>query len=395
MSVFKDKRTGKWFVYICHNRRRYRKKSPDNTRTGAIAYEALLRRKLAQGESLEPKEEKKIPLFKDFAWEWFDIYAKTNNKPSEVRGKKFTLRTHLVPFFGSSKIGNITSMDIERYKSKKIKMGLMNKTINNHLTVLNKLMRTAHEWLDLDKTPRIKLLKVPPRGYDFLTQEESNKILHHASGIWHDMILLALKTGLRLGELRGLRWEDIDLKKGELTVNRSAYRHDCFVSPKSNKTRVIPLCEQAFSMLNARLCKKGFVFTEKKGVHLKNMNCYRKLRQICEEAGLRRIGWHVFRHSFASHLIMSGAHLKAVQELLGHSDIQTTMIYAHLSPSALSNTVKLLDDAQPISDLRQYNASKSNKIDEIFKNIPSHKPSFLCNIKEKTVPEGHCFSVSG
>lgn len=385
MSVYRDKKTGRWYVYICHNRQRHRKISPENTKTGALTYEALMRGKLVRGESLtEKKVQKKVrPRFNEFAWEWFEIYVKNNNKPSEIRGKKSILKTHLVPFFGQTRIDRILSIEIERYKAKKIKKGLMNKTINNHLTVLAKCLRTAEEWLELEKLPKIKKLKMPPQKFDFLSREESQLLLKHSKDLWYDMILTALKTGLRLGELRGLKWDDIDLKKQTLTVRRSAYRHDCFVSPKSNKERTIPLSDNLHSILNGRKQKIGFVFSVKPKVHLKNMDCYRKLRGACKRAGIRRIGWHVLRHSFASHLVEAGAHLKAVQELLGHSNIQTTMRYAHLAKSALSNAVKLLDGNDQHPEQRQYNASKHISFEKILENVSLEKSSFTPNIKQK------------
>jgi len=371
-------------VDIRYNHKRYRKKSPDNTRKGALAYETLCRGKLSRGESLsEEKPKQKVrPTFTEFAWEWFEIYVKNNNKPSEIRGKRYVLGTHLVPFFGKSRIDKIPGIDIERYKAKKIKKGLTNKTINNHLTVLSKCLRTAEEWLELEGLPKIKKLKVPPQKFDFLSQEESRLLLKNAEGVWHDMILTALKTGLRLGELRGLKWGDIDLKKRTLTVRRSAYRHDCFVSPKSNKERTVPFSTELHSTLAGREHETGFVFSVKPGVHLKNMDCYRKLRKACAKSGIRRIGWHVLRHSFASHLIEVGAHLKAVQELLGHSNIQTTMRYAHLSPSALSDAVELLDSSKQ-DNFGQYMVSSEKKFTEILNSVRPQEANFLPNLKQK------------
>lgn len=383
MSVFKEKKTGAWYVYICHDRKRYRRKCPDNTRTGAVAYEALLRGKLARGESIENEAKINRPAFKDFAWQWFNIYVKTNNKISEIKGKKSTLKTHLVPFFGSTRIDLVSGLQIERYKAKKIKKGLSNKTINNHLTVLNKCLRTAQEWLELDRIPRIKKLKVPPQKYDYLSVEESERLLEGAHGMWRDIVLVALRTGLRLGELRGLKWEDIDWKKRQLTVRRSVYLDKHIVTPKSNRERVIPLSDDVYSALSQNQRKRGFIFSIKLNMHLKNTCCRKRLYKMCDAAGLRRIGWHVLRHTFASQLVMAGAHLKAVQELLGHTDIQTTMRYAHMAPSALSDTVKLLDRGRVNHNLRQYNASNGRKFENILENIASHNPRLSANHKEK------------
>jgi integrase len=387
MSVYKDKKTGKWFVYICHNRTRYRKKSPDNTRTGAVAYEALLRGKLTRGEPIENETKEKRQAFQDFAWEWFNIYVKNNNKISEIRGKMFTLKTHLVPFFGKTQIDKLSGLQIERYKAKKINEGLTNKTINNHLAVLNKCLLTAQEWLELDKIPKIKKLKVPPQKYDYLTVEESRSLLRHTSGMWRDIVLVALKTGLRLGELRGLKWKDISWEKRELTVRRSVYLDKHIVPPKSNKERIVPLSDDAYLILSQNRREKGFIFSIKPGIHLKNTCCRKRLYKMCDAAGLRRIGWHVLRHTFASQLVMAGAHLKAVQELLGHTDIQTTMRYAHMSPSTLSETVKLLDTGSANNNLRQYSASKGEKFAQILESIASHEPVFSSKVKQKQDPK--------
>jgi integrase len=197
------------------------------------------------------------------------------------------------------------------------------------------------------------------------------------------MILTALKTGLRLGELRGLKWDDIDLNKQIMTVRRSAYRDNCFVAPKSNKERTIPLSGRLLSVLCESKSRSGFVFKVKPGAHLKTSDCSRKLHKICEKADLRRIGWIVLRHSFASHLVEAGAHLKAVQELLGHSSIQTTMRYAHLSPSVLGNAIALLDENEAGSNLRQYSASREKMFTEIIEKIAAPEHSYLPNVKQK------------
>ena len=89
------------------------------------------------------------------------------------------------------------------------------------------------------------------------------------------------------------------------------------------------------------------MFCDGDGHMLSKGACKWPLRRACRRAGLRRIGWHVLRHSFASHLVMRGAPLKAVQEMLGHSTIEMTMRYSHLSPDVRRDAVRLLDDAVP------------------------------------------------
>ena len=208
MAVRKIK--GSWWVDFRFTGQRYRKRSPDNSRAGARVYETTLRGKLVRGEPLEERNREQEQPFGEFAWKWFEIYVKNNNKPSEIESKKSTLNSHLVPYFGKTPVNNITNLHVERYKAKKINEGLCNKTVNNHLTVLSKCLRTAAEWLELEKTPKIQRLKVPPYKFDFLDPQESQLFLRHAHGVWYEMIIIALKTGLRFGELRALDWSDIN-----------------------------------------------------------------------------------------------------------------------------------------------------------------------------------------
>lgn len=115
-------------------------------------------------------------------------------------------------------------------------------------------------------------------------------------------------------------------------------------TPKSGKSREVPLCETIVEALKAHRHLKGeLVFCAEKGRMWTAHECKHPLWRAAKIAGLRKIGWHVLRHTFASHLVMLGASIKAVQELLGHADISMTMRYAHLSPEVRCDTVKLLD----------------------------------------------------
>ncbi len=347
MSIFKKR--NKYWVNISFNRFRYRLPSPDNTYAGAKAYESLMRQRLARGEPV--KEEKEIIEtinFNDFSKQWFNVYVKSNNKKSEIIQKESILRNHLKPFFGKKELSQINSLDIERYKSDKIKDGLNNKTINNQLTVIAKCLRVAEEWGVLDKLPKIKKLKVQPQKFDFLTQEECSLLLDNTDGQFKEMILFAIKTGLRFGELIAIDWNDVNLSEQLLTVRRSIVLGE-MGSTKSNKIRYIPLTDEVCQMFIQRVKKSGYVFSDKLGSPLKQYHCCDNLYSLCKRIGLRKIGWHTFRHTFASHLIQNGVSIKAVQELLGHSDIVTTMRYSHLGPSALREAVKTLEAKKSVN----------------------------------------------
>jgi len=157
------------------------------------------------------------------------------------------------------------------------------------------------------------------------------------------MVTLGLKAGLRQGELLALRREDVDLVAGRLVV-RQAVACGVVGSTKSRKNRETPLSRDAVRTLKAHRHLRGpLVFCDRDGEMLTKGVCKWPLWRACKRAELRRIGWHVLRHSFASHLAMRGVPLKAVQELMGHATIEMTMRYAHLSPGVRRDAVNLLD----------------------------------------------------
>lgn len=344
MAVRKIRKS--WWVDFRFKGTRYRRRSPDNSQAGAKAYELVLRQRLANGEPLDDSEKQteQKQTFEEFAWKWFEIYVKNNNKYGEIVIKRYNLKAHLIPYFGKILIGEIKDLQVEGYKAKKISKGLSNKTINNHLTVLSKCLKTAQEWLDLEKIPKIKRLKVPPQKFDFLSYQEAELLLNYSRSIWHEMILVSLKTGLRLGELRGLDWSDINWENATLTVRRSLCGFRNIIEPtKNHKVRFIPLVSSVCDVLGRRSRKNGFIFTDKNGEPFRKKRLYYQLNKICQVAHLRKIGWHTFRHTFASHLAMRGVPLKFIQEFLGHSDIRMTFRYSHLTRSSLSEAINVLE----------------------------------------------------
>jgi integrase len=168
--------------------------------------------------------------------------------------------------------------------------------------------------------------------FDF-AEAERLRAAATADAAWGAMMIVALDTGLRLGELRALRWQDLDLKAGRLLVRKNVWRKEVG-TPKGKRSRDVPLNERAAGALKAhRHLRRPLVFCKEDGKRLSEKMCQRALERLCRKAGVKGLQWHGLRHTFASHLVMRGVSLKAVQELLG---------YAHLTPAARHDAVTAL-----------------------------------------------------
>jgi integrase len=342
MAVRKLK--GSWWVDLQFKHARYRKRSPENSKAGAQAYEAALRQKLGRGEPIESETVGQDLTFEQFAWTWFNDYVLSNNKPSEQVGKRCILSASLIPFFGCMPIGQIRPHDIERYKAQQLKQGLSNKTIRNRLTVLNKCMVTAYEWLEVGgMPPRVKWPRCAVPEIDYLSPDECELLLSHANGVMYEMVLIALRSGMRQGEIRGLQWSSVDWLNRSVTVRHSLDNHSkALLSPKNSRIRHIPMDTDVYETLYRRKRETGYVFLAGDGRPFSNYRVNYAITKLCKEARLRKIGWHTLRHTFASHLAMRGVPLPAIKELMGHSSITTTMRYAHVAPSTLRSAIEML-----------------------------------------------------
>ena len=331
------------FTFPNGRKERVRKVAPGKTRPEAEQYERLLLQ-----EMMSPTPSKKVvPTLLEYSFEFIEDYAKNENKPSEVMNKEGILRRYLLPSLGKLKLDEIGVREMAKMKSEMRKRELSDKTVKNALAVLGKLLRYAEECGVIDRVPRIKMPRVPVADYDFLTFEEAERLLDAIEDRqWHAMVLTALRTGLRYGELCELRWDDVDLVAGRLMVRRS-FTKGFVTSPKTHRSREVPLSPATIETLKGirglRHLKNGLVFCKPDGGRRIHRRADVAIKRFCRAAGLRAIGWHVLRHTFASHLIMRGRSIKEVQELLGHSDVTMTMRYAHLSPQVKRDAVATLD----------------------------------------------------
>lgn len=328
-------------------RERIRKFAPVTTRRAALEYERRLREELALGEP----EEKEVPTLAQFSKEFLRNYAATCNRPGEQEEKERNLKNHLLPALGKLRLDEIDRRVIDAFKAMQLEKKLHPSTVNHHLATLSRALHVAEDWGHLDRVPKVTLLRLPPQKFDFLDFAEVEKLLGAVEGEDRLIILALVRTGLRVGELAALKWDAVDLDGRKLVV-RLAFWEDIEGPPKSNRTREVPLASDLVEHLRTHQHKRGpHVFVDKAGEHLSRHNVSTVIRRACRKAKLRKVGPHVLRHSFASHLVMRGVPLKVVQELLGHADFRMTLRYAHLAPAAHRDAVEMLTGAVPSTGL--------------------------------------------
>jgi len=307
----------------------------------------------APSEPARPVATKSIPTLIAFA-DTFLAAAKLSNKPSSIENKESMLRRHILP-----RIGDLRLCDVDFAVIQDLTLALKESrnlvctrkprtthpnTVNKVLGCLKHVLRLAHKRGLIEEIPEIAKLAAPQAKFDFLTFEEADRLVAAAEGEWRTMVIVALHTGLRRGELMALGKDAVDLKHRRIDVRRN-YHRGRLGTPKSGLSREVPLSETATRALAAHRHTRSedFVFCDAKGNPLTASRMRYELRAICKRAGLRRIGWHVARHSFASHLVMRGVPLAVVQKLLGHSSIVVTQRYAHLVPQMGRDAVLILD----------------------------------------------------
>lgn len=242
-------------------------------------------------------------------------------------------------------------------------------TINKALGIIKKALNSAIADQLISYNPIGIVTRLPmidsDDSWDWLKPKESDlflAIIKKKYPQWYVYFLLLLRTGLRIGELSGLFWEDVDLHEATLTVRRSLVSRE-YGAPKSKKERVIPLTESVISALKKHQLKTRMlkpvkvkilgkpqigthVFVDQHNRPHKYLasSIKKPLHGALRAAGIRMIRPHDCRHSFASQLRLKGIPIEDIQKLMGHSDIKMTLRYAHISSNKKRIAVDVLEN---------------------------------------------------
>lgn len=302
---------------------------------------------LRKGDIVEPSRIK----FEQYCTQWLHDYARVRLKQSTYKEYESYTRVHLVPFFGQLRLCDITSQKVQQYIALKAD-SLSAKTVRNHLVVMKKMMATAVDWQLLQRNPAtaVTLPRVLQPEIAFLTPEQMHAMIDATPEESAPLIVLACLTGMRKGEIIGLKWDCIDFDAGTVTVKRSVYAA-LLQEPKSKRSvRVLPMPNALSDLLAIEFERlsphqTAFVFGDGK-VPMANSLPNRILARALQEAGLPSITFHGLRHSFVAAHIAAGTPMKAIQEMAGHASITTTMDrYGHLLPHTKEEAGRAIQDA--------------------------------------------------
>ena len=289
---------------------------------------------------------------------WYENYAKIKVRLSSHQTYKGYIKNHIKPNIGDIPLEKLTTLDLQRlYKtllargrvdrleSKWQPRGLSPKTVRNIHQILSSALKLAQEQRIILTNPAegCALPKVEHREMKTLPVEQLQSFLREAkdSGVF-ELYYLELATGLRRGELLGLKWEDIDLEHGDLRVRRQIARINGKVVEAPLKTknayRTLPLAEDTISILNEQKKKVGsspWVFPSATGGPISPDSVLHMLHRVLKRAGLPQVRFHDLRHTFATLALQNGVDIKTVSGMLGHFSAGFTLdTYAHVTTSA-------------------------------------------------------------
>jgi integrase len=319
---------------------RVRRTSPVNTQRGAEQYERQVRQQLLDGTFEQPRKE--VPTFTEWFegrfWEEWVIGER--NKPSEQESKKSVFKCHLKDRLGHLRLDEIAEGGhIPRFKAslvEKVEAGdLSMKSVNNILAVLSKALRYAEEERVIDIVPRVKLYKVEAPEKEWWEFSEYARILEAAreeDPMWYAAVCLAGEAGLRVGEVRALRWErDIDLVAGTVTVNEQT-RKGSTGTPKGTKRRKVPMTGTLLDAVKSlSAVRRGYVVRNADGSAFTDGQTNNLIYRVSRLAGLPERAWHCLRHTFGTHAAMFGVNPWRLMAWMGHKSITTTMGYVHIA----------------------------------------------------------------
>ena len=300
-----------------------------------------------------------------FLNEWL-ILSETAVRPKTIDQYKQIVRQHIIPDLGLIKMKDLNPRQIQALYSKKMEGGASARTVLLIHAVLRRALNQALKLGVIGRNPALAVIRPKLKHIEMkvLTDSQVRTLLSAATGDRFEVLYwLAVATGLRQGELLGLKWSDVDWVNRRLRIQRQVQRIRgglVFSEPKTAAgRRVIALGAATIQALQkqqffqvGRIHDVGslwqdydLIFPSSIGTPLDPSNLYHSFKQLLKKAGLPNIRFHDLRHTAATLMLQQGTHPKIVQERLGHSDISMTLnTYSHVLPVMQDEVAEKLDE---------------------------------------------------
>ena len=326
---------------------------------------AKLKQAIEEAKQVDPVKAKQYTVG-EWMDVWFENYAKVKVRPSSHQTYRGYIDNHIKPNIGKIPLEKLTSLELQKFykkllekgrvdrlESKHQSKGLSAKTVRNIHQIISSAMKLAQEQKLISTNPAdgCALPRLEHREMQTLPVEQLQSFLREArdSGVF-ELYYLELATGLRRGELLGLKWEDIDLERGDLRVRRQIARINGEVVEAPLKTknayRTLPLAEDTIGVLEAQRKKTGssqWVFPSTTGGPISPDSVLHMLHRVLKRAGLPKVRFHDLRHTFATLALQNGVDIKTVSGMLGHFSAGFTLdTYAHVTTSAKREAAKTM-----------------------------------------------------
>jgi integrase len=351
--------SGSWAVFYerprsADGKRRQTSKSGFATKREAEEFLTAKLREIDAGEHLEPSA---ATVEQFLTGEWLPSLTTRGLKLTTIDSYRMIVRTRIVPQIGQARLQKLSAAQIDVMYGALLKRGLSARSVRLTHTTLRKALKDGVRWglltrnpTDQAEPPAAKLAKADARrARNTWTGDQLRRFLDSTAGdrdaaAW---VLLAT-TGMRRGELLGLRWQDIDLDgkraRIEQTLVRVGRRTEVQTPKTEGSARTVPLVPQAVEALRAHRARQaqeqllagrnyldsGLVFRREDGTPVRPNAFTKRFEHRITQAGLPRIRLHDLRHSFATLALRAGEHPKLVQEILGHASVSITLdIYSH------------------------------------------------------------------
>jgi len=314
---------------------------------------AALRQRQAEADAIRSGLQAAPPEPRSFD-ELVTLWKEVKHAKRSLPADESNIRNHLRPAFGELMLHEITPRRISALERRSKKHLAVN-SVRAVLALLRSMLNLAveHGWLAV--APKVRLPRKPDLDYTWLRSEtEIRSFLEAAAKDDYPALMqlyaTAIYTGMRAGELLGLRWDDVDLERRLITVQRS------YTNPtKSSRIRRVPILDPLLPLLRAwkLACPSPeLVFPNRQDrMHPRSASVTKAVfHRVRARAKIEGLTFHDLRHTFASHWVLKGGDIYRLQQILGHSSIELTQRYAHLAPGAFDQDLGRFGDYVPRED---------------------------------------------